>query len=77
MGYDDSLLMAYTDPPLTTVRQPIGTMTEHVCRLLLEQLHGDQAVNREFLFRPELVVRGSTVAPARPAIPAVDDSRAG
>jgi LacI family transcriptional regulator, repressor for deo operon, udp, cdd, tsx, nupC, and nupG len=64
VGYDDSALMAYTDPPLTTVRQPIGTMTEHASRLLLEQLRGHRPTNREFLFRPELVVRGSTAAVA-------------
>ena len=46
--------MAFTDPPLTTVRQPIGAMCEHVVRLLLEQLDGARPENREFLFRPEL-----------------------
>ena len=55
--------MAYTDPPLTTVRQPIGAMCDHITRLLLDQLGGARPINREYLFRPELVVRGST-APA-------------
>ena len=56
--------MAYTDPPLTTVRQPILAMSEHATRLLLDQLGGAEPVNREFLFRPELVVRGSTGPPS-------------
>jgi LacI family repressor for deo operon, udp, cdd, tsx, nupC, and nupG len=60
VGYDDSALMAYTDPPLTTVRQPIIAMCEHASRLLLEQLDGAARVGREYLFRPELVVRSST-----------------
>ncbi len=60
VGFDDTALMAYTDPPLTTVRQPILTMCEHATRLLLDQLGGAKPVNREYLFRPELVVRGST-----------------
>ena len=64
VGFDDTALMAYTDPPLTTVRQPILTMCEHATRLLLDQLGGAKPVNREYLFRPELVVRGST-APLR------------
>ena len=38
VGYDDTALMAYTDPPLTTVRQPIRAMCEHATRLLLDQL---------------------------------------
>jgi alanine racemase len=60
VGFDDTLLMAYTDPPLTTVRQPIITMSDHATRLLLDQLGGGEAQCREFLFRPELIVRGST-----------------
>jgi len=60
VGYDDTLLMAYTDPPLTTVRQPIQAMCDHATRLLLEQMAGAAAVPREYLFRPELVVRAST-----------------
>ncbi len=64
VGFDDTALMAYTDPPLTTVRQPIIAMCEHATRLLLDQLGGATPVNGEYLFRPELVVRGST-APRR------------
>jgi DNA-binding LacI/PurR family transcriptional regulator len=60
VGFDDTALMAYTEPPLTTVRQPILAMGEHATRLLLDQLGGAEPANREFLFRPELVVRGST-----------------
>ena len=52
--------MAYTDPPLTTVRQPLAPMCEHAVRLLLDQLDGAPPSHREFVFRPELVVRAST-----------------
>ena len=60
VGFDDTRSMAYTDPPLTTVRQPILAMCEHATRLLLDQLGGAEPANREYLFRPELVVRGTT-----------------
>ena len=40
VGFDDTALMAYTDPPLTTVRQPILAMCDHATRLLLDQLGG-------------------------------------
>lgn len=60
VGFDDTALMAYTDPPLTTVRQPVVAMCAHATRLLLDQLDGGAGVHREYLFRPELVVRGST-----------------
>ncbi len=72
VGFDDTALMAYTDPPLTTVRQPIQAMCDHATRLLLDQLGGGTVVGREFLFRPELVVRAST-APAPRAV-LVDDA---
>jgi alanine racemase len=64
VGYDDSALMAYTDPPLTTVRQPILAMCDHASQLLLQQLDGPARLDHEYLFRPELIVRGST-APVR------------
>ncbi|NGN62949.1 substrate-binding domain-containing protein [Streptomyces sp. A7024] len=65
VGYDDSPLIAFTDPPLTTVRQPVRAMGEAAVRALLDEMSGGTpAPNREFVFHPELVVRGST-APRR------------
>lgn len=66
VGFDDTRLMSFTDPPLTTVRQPVRSMCQHVTSLLLEQMGGARPTNREYLFRPDLVVRGST-ALARPS----------
>ena len=60
VGYDDSLLIAYTDPPLTTVRQPVAAMGAAAVRALLEKVGGGHAPHTEFVFAPELVVRGST-----------------
>ena len=60
VGSDDSLLVAFTDPPLTTVRQPVAAMAEATCRALLEQIAGRHAAATEQMFAPELVVRGST-----------------
>jgi DNA-binding LacI/PurR family transcriptional regulator len=64
IGYDDSALMNCVEPPLTTVRQPIETMGRMVIELLVSQINGSASAPDEFLFEPELVVRGST-APAR------------
>jgi len=63
VGFDDSALMNSIDPPLTTVRQPIEPMGRMVIELLVAQLSGTAAPPEEYLFEPELVVRGST-APA-------------
>jgi DNA-binding LacI/PurR family transcriptional regulator len=60
VGFDDSALMNATDPPLTTVRQPIEPMGRMIIELLVSQVKGIAVANDEYLFEPELVVRGST-----------------
>ena len=68
VGYDDSALMTCTDPPLTTVRQPIEMMGQAAVDLLVNQIEGTGVQRDELLFEPELVVRGSTApAPTRVA----------
>jgi DNA-binding LacI/PurR family transcriptional regulator len=68
VGYDDSPFMACTEPPLTTVRQPIEAMGQAVVRLVVREVAGDAVPADELLFEPELVVRGSTgPVPASPA----------
>ena len=66
IGYDDSALMTCTDPPLTTVRQPIEAMGRAAVELLANQIAGIEVSMEELLFEPELVVRASAApAPAR------------
>jgi DNA-binding LacI/PurR family transcriptional regulator len=60
VGFDDSSLMTCTDPPLTTVRQPIVAMGRAAVDLLVAQIEGRAVPARELLFEPELVVRAST-----------------
>ena len=66
VGFDDSAFMTCTDPPLTTVRQPIETMGQAAVDLLVSQIDEARVLSDELLFEPELVVRGSTgPAPTR------------
>ena len=68
VGYDDSTWLNCTDPPLTTVRQPIQSMGRSAVALLVNQMETVIAHPEELLFEPELVVRGSTgPAPLREA----------
>jgi DNA-binding LacI/PurR family transcriptional regulator len=60
VGYDDSAFMNCTEPPLTTVRQPIESMGRAAIELLVGQIAGAAVARDELLFEPELVVRGST-----------------
>ena len=65
IGFDDSFLMNCTDPPLSTVRQPIEAMGRAAVTLLINQIEGGMTMARELLFEPELVVRSSTGAAPR------------
>ncbi|PVU82671.1 LacI family transcriptional regulator [Cellulomonas sp. WB94] len=60
VGYDDSAFMSCTEPPLTTVRQPIEPMGRAAIELLVGLIGGASVAQDELLFEPELVVRGST-----------------
>jgi LacI family transcriptional regulator, repressor for deo operon, udp, cdd, tsx, nupC, and nupG len=67
VGYDDSPLIAFTDPPLTTLRQPVRPMAVAAVRALVDEIHGHGAPHSEYVFRPELVVRASTGSAPVPA----------
>jgi len=64
VGFDDIILADLYDPPLTTVRQPIGQMAQLAIAEIVSH-HGlaDGEPGRSVLLRPELIVRGSTAAP--------------
>ncbi|MEV0173202.1 LacI family DNA-binding transcriptional regulator [Streptomyces sp. NPDC050803] len=63
VGFDDSAFMTCTEPPLSTVRQPIEAMGRAAVDLLCAQIQGTHPGLGELLFEPELVVRGSTAPP--------------
>ncbi|GGP43223.1 LacI family DNA-binding transcriptional regulator [Saccharothrix coeruleofusca] len=65
VGFDDSPLIVFADPPLTTLRQPVDAMGQAAVHALLEEIGGTPAPHAEFVFQPELVVRGSTGARPR------------
>lgn len=62
VGYDYALLPAFTDPPLTTMRQHVAALSRHAVGALLDDIHSPQP-RRELLFPTEPVVRGSTGPP--------------
>lgn len=67
IGFDDSPLIAFADPPLTTIRQPVEAMGQAAVNALLEEMSGNPPTQDDFVFRPELVVRGSTRSLTRSA----------
>jgi len=59
IGYDDVRFAAELAPPLTTIRQPTYRLGRAAAELLLAEADGGH-LHQEVLFRPELIVRGST-----------------
>ncbi|GAA3207890.1 LacI family transcriptional regulator [Streptomyces sp. XM83C] len=59
IGFEDSVLARHTDPPLTTVRQPVEELGREMARILTEITHAD-APRRQVTLPTELVIRAST-----------------
>jgi alanine racemase len=65
VGFDDTELMRFTDPPLTTVHQPVTRIVDHAVDILFAQIQGQPYDRAERLLPGELIVRGTTArAPA-------------
>jgi len=61
VGFDDIELAQYTDPPLTTVHQPIRRKGEEAVRMLLSVIEGREPARSEHRrLETRLVIRGST-----------------
>ncbi|WCC79308.1 LacI family DNA-binding transcriptional regulator [Cutibacterium equinum] len=60
IGSDDSALMRYTDPPLTSLHQDVGLISTMAVQSLIGLVRGDAACIGERLVRPELVIRATT-----------------
>ena len=64
VGFDNSPMLDFTDPPLTSVHQPVEAMGAVATTALIDEIGGRLAPRAEVIFRPELIVREST-GPAR------------
>ena len=63
IGFDDIEMAAWTDPPLTTIRQPTDALGQWaVDRLARVLADGRSTAVERVVLSPELVVRGSTAA---------------
>jgi len=66
VGYNDSYMLDFTDPPLTTVRQPVERIAENATRAIVALMSSRSLPLNEVLIEPEIRLRGSTgPAPSR------------
>lgn len=61
VGFDDIPLAAHTDPPLTTVHQPLRQMGETAARMLMAYFAGTPLPDTPNVIPTHLIVRASTV----------------
>ena len=59
IGFDDVEISRYSDPPLTTVRQPIVEMARTMARQLLARIDGEPGLPGAVVLPTELVIRES------------------
>lgn len=57
VGFDGTQMMMFTDPPLTTLRQPISRMAATVASLIESPENAGPHVH---MFNPDLIIGGST-----------------
>lgn len=60
VGYDGTALTGLTSPALTTLRQPIESMTRLIADAVCGEIDGSREFRDHFVFEPQLVVREST-----------------
>jgi DNA-binding LacI/PurR family transcriptional regulator len=60
IGFDDIPQSIFTNPRLTTIRQPLTAIGELAASTLLQKIAGEAAVQKTLRIDPELIVREST-----------------
>jgi DNA-binding LacI/PurR family transcriptional regulator len=65
IGFDDIKAAAFSNPRLTTIRQPLSNMGRIAAQCVLNRLHGTERFREQIIVEPELVVRESTQAAER------------
>ncbi|MGW1023862.1 LacI family DNA-binding transcriptional regulator [Streptomyces sp. NPDC002577] len=60
VGFDDSIIARHSNPPLTSVRQPVEEIGSTIAHLLLEEISDSEAPRQHVVLPTQLVVRESS-----------------
>ena len=63
IGYDDLSLASYTDPPLTTIAQPIERAARRMVEMLLARIGGAAIAGMQEIWPAQIVIRQSDGGP--------------
>lgn len=63
IGFDSTALCDHTDPPLTSVRQPVYPMARQALGLLTQKIQDESPAQTQIRVAPEIVVRKSCGSP--------------
>ena len=59
VGFDDIALAMYTEPPLTTVKQPVREIGKLATELIMARVNGERKEPQSRRLKTSLIVRGS------------------
>ncbi|MFC4471582.1 LacI family DNA-binding transcriptional regulator [Streptomyces xiangluensis] len=60
VGFDDSIIARHTNPPLTSVRQPVEEIGSMIAHILLKEIGNPEEPRQRVVLPTELVVRESS-----------------
>jgi len=60
MGYNDEVICAFSEPSLTTVKQPKKLMGETAANLLIDIIERKKIENKNIILKTEIIERRST-----------------
>jgi LacI family transcriptional regulator len=59
MGFDGITLSRMIEPELTTIQQPIYSMGQQACNLIIDIIKGESIENAQIYFTPNIIVGGT------------------
>lgn len=59
MGFDGITLSRMIEPELTTIQQPIYSMGQQACKLIIDIIKGESIDNTQIYFEPNIIVGGT------------------
>jgi DNA-binding LacI/PurR family transcriptional regulator len=60
ISFDNTILSSVTNPPLTTIAQPMEQMGKHAVNLIVENIKEGNQLKQRIVLRPEFILREST-----------------